>query len=1081
LTEPSSSTATIVFTEMVGSGALRARLGEERAEEVRRLHDDVLTARIEANGGQVLKGQGDGLVAAFPSACDALTAAVQMQQAMASHNRRGNAVAEVSIRIGLSVGDVSWEEGDCFGTPLVEAARLEATAGSGQILCSEFVRMMARNRGGHEFVDLGFLELKGLPEPVATCEVVWAPVPEPVAAALPLPSGVAQVSGGRFVSRSRELRLGERALTDPARQRLGLLWLLGEPGIGKTRLASEIARRAHALGAVVLFGRCGEDLSAPYQPFVEALAAFIDEVPAAELPARLGDAPGELTRLVPQLAHRVPGLAAHSSAGPELDQHRLFEAVGSWLASAGGDRPVLAVFDDVHWAARPTLQMLGHVARSTGPSRALLVCTARNTSPDDNEELAALAEELDRRGVASHRLELGGLGFEAVAVLVERAAGRQLDDRLRSLAARVHSETAGNPLFVDALLAAVGNSDGELPRTVNETVHRRVGRLPAPVADLLHTASVAGLDFDLPVVARAAGRDELDVLDALETAERAGLVVEAGADRYRFTHALVRAALRDDLSQSRRVRIHLRIGEALEAVHAAALDEHADALAYHFSEAAPAGGAEKAFSYTVAAAQRAVRLLAHADAAAAYRRAVELLPAVPGEDPLARCELLLAQAGAHDRAGDFAPGRQAARAAFEEASAADSPDHLVRAAIAFESASFKEGLVEMDVLEAVELLERVEAVVPVADSTRRAMVEATLGRGLLFRGRQDESAERGRTAVAMAQRLGDPATLGEVLVRSGFFEIAIERAPAMATRAREILALADQLGDGELWGWGAFFGMWSSLQLGDLGTCDVLLSEYLRQAERMNQPLWNDWAPFWRHLRAMMAGDLELAERSLRQWDEHTGRWGTEGIHGMLTFLLRREQGRLGSVAPALREIVRLRPGQSFWPPGLVALYAELGMLEEARSEFDSLAAGGFVAISRGGGREIALGFAAEACVALGDAERAEELFRLLGPCRGKVLVAVNQASLGPADRLLGLLAAIAGRTDEADLFFDNAIDFCRRMPSPLWLAHCLYDAARHVAQDDPERAESMRDEASAICEQHGLAGLAQKLATCRR
>jgi class 3 adenylate cyclase len=114
-------------------------------------------------------------VAAFPAASEALRAAIEIQQAIAAHNRRPDALAEIAIRIGLSVGDVSWEGGDCLGAPVVEATHLEAAAASGQILCSEFVRLMARGRGGHDFVGLGPLELSGLPDPLPACEVRWGP------------------------------------------------------------------------------------------------------------------------------------------------------------------------------------------------------------------------------------------------------------------------------------------------------------------------------------------------------------------------------------------------------------------------------------------------------------------------------------------------------------------------------------------------------------------------------------------------------------------------------------------------------------------------------------------------------------------------------------------------------------------------------------------------------------------------------------------------------------------------------------------------------------------------------------------
>ncbi|MGH2688958.1 MAG: adenylate/guanylate cyclase domain-containing protein, partial [Actinomycetota bacterium] len=268
---------TVVFTDMVASTAQRARLGEEQADLLRRIHDGLLNSRIEAHGGRVLRAQGDGLVAVFPAASEALTAAVEMQQAIASYNHRRDAITQMAIRIGLSVGEVSSEKGDCFGLPLAEAARLEAAAEGSQILCSELVRLMARGRGGHRFRPIGFLELKGLPEPLPACEVLWEPAPDHPP--FPLPPELAVDASRPFVGRAVELEMADQLLGDPTRDRLGVLWLLGEPGIGKTRLATEIARRAHAAGAVVLFGRCSEELAVPYQPVLEALRWYVALVP----------------------------------------------------------------------------------------------------------------------------------------------------------------------------------------------------------------------------------------------------------------------------------------------------------------------------------------------------------------------------------------------------------------------------------------------------------------------------------------------------------------------------------------------------------------------------------------------------------------------------------------------------------------------------------------------------------------------------------------------------------------------------------------------------------------------------------
>ncbi|MGH9283993.1 MAG: AAA family ATPase, partial [Acidimicrobiales bacterium] len=340
-------TATVVFTGLVGASALRARLGEEPADVLQRVHDRILRAQVEGCGGEVLKTQDDGVVAAFPAASDALTATVQIQQAIVRYNRRPDALAELSVRIGVSTGDVAWEDGDCFGSPLVEAARLKAAAAAGQILCSEFVRMMARGRGGHELSAVGFLDLKGLPEPLAACEVVWAPAPDVTFA---LPPEIDTGPARPFVSRGLELELAGAVVADAERTRAAVLWILGEPGIGKTRLAAEIARRAQGDGAVVLFGRCKEDLTLPYQPFLEALRSFAAQVPDEELADRLGAAPDELIRLLPELAPRLRHRNDARTSSPEAEQYRLFEAVRSWLAAAGGAHPVVVVIDDLHWA-----------------------------------------------------------------------------------------------------------------------------------------------------------------------------------------------------------------------------------------------------------------------------------------------------------------------------------------------------------------------------------------------------------------------------------------------------------------------------------------------------------------------------------------------------------------------------------------------------------------------------------------------------------------------------------------------------------------------------------------------------------
>lgn len=1073
-----TSTATIVVTDMVGSVRLRARLGEGRADELRSVHDRLLSARVEANGGRVVKGTGDGLLATFTAASCGIAAAVEIQQAVDSYNRRPDALAEISVRVGVSVGDVSWEGDDCFGMPVIQGARLEAAAEAGQILCSELVRLLAHGRGGHEFRSIGFLELKGLPEPIAVCEVIWEP--EPDRPPLPLPLELAVETARGFVSRHRELEAAERMLTDPERQRLGMLFVVGEPGIGKTRLATEIARRIHTAGGVVLFGRCDEDLSIPYQPFLEALRWHVRHLSDLELADRLGDAPGELSRLVPEIRERLTGAEPSPSTSAEIEQHRLFEAVRAWLAAAGGGRPLVVVLDDVHWATRPTISLLGHVARSAELAGAVVVCTARNTSPDSNEALAALVEGLTRKGAPCRCLELSGLGVEAVAELVASVDGRPADDQLYTLAGVLHEETAGNPLYLDALLDARSDGTtgrpGELPATLVESIGRRVDRLPDAAIELLRVASVAGLDFELPVVAGAAGCKELDALEVLEGAQGAGLIQETDLNRYRFRHALVRSALRDRLSRSRRARLHLAVGEALEAVHAHQLDEHVGALAHHFYEAAAVGGAPSAYRYSLLAAERASRL-SHDEAVKAYGQALALLDQVDGTGPLARYHVLFARGEAQRRSGDLHGAQMTLRSAADEAAAREAPELRAQAAVAFEETSMLLG----SSTESLAILEPAQAALPATATRLRALTTASLSRAYRYAGRLADSIERSHEARALAGQVDDPVTSVTVLTRTSPSYFTIADAPMAAVQWTDVIRRAREIGDDESCISGTQFALWATAPLGDLALFDQLYSDYTRLVGQVRQPTWRIPDQLYRSLRAFLAADLDEAEARLeeaeRLW-ESLG-WARVGLYAVGMFVIRREQGRLTELATALRALVRLNPQATVWGPGLAALYAELGMLGEARTEFERVSAENFSGLAVDGSQELCISLLAEVCNALGDAGRAPGLIELLLPCEGRLLAFhMSAVCLGPADRLLGMLASTSGRSDDAERWHHAGLELAERIDSPLWRAHCLYDYAVHLG--GARAAREMLTEAAGICERYHLVGLGQRVARVR-
>lgn len=194
---------------------------------------------------------------------------------------------------------------------------------------------------------------------------------------LPLPAAIAAEVARDFVGRTAELGLGDDLVAAaPEKDRLTTLWIFGEPGAGKTRLAAQIAMKAHSAGGVVLFGRCNEDVSGPYQPFVEALQWYVSCIPDAELVDRLGNCPAELIRLAPDIADRLPALAAAGLTSPGLEQHRFFEAVRTWLAASGAGKPVVFVLVPAEPASGETPNgRRPHVARSAEPSRVIVVCT----------------------------------------------------------------------------------------------------------------------------------------------------------------------------------------------------------------------------------------------------------------------------------------------------------------------------------------------------------------------------------------------------------------------------------------------------------------------------------------------------------------------------------------------------------------------------------------------------------------------------------------------------------------------------------------------------------------------------------
>ena len=450
---------------------------------------------------------------------------------------------------------------------------------------------------------------------------------------------------GPFVGRGHELERLSSAWQTALAGGTNAMLIAGEPGVGKTRLAGEWSRQAYDQGALVIYGRCDEDLGAPYQPFAEALRSLVPCLGAGGLRGLRGVE--ALLTLVPGLADLLPDLAAPTRADPDTERYALFDAVVALLAMASASAPVVLILDDLHWAAKPTLLLLRHLLRFGEHARVQIIGTYRSTDLDRAHPLAAMLADLHRDGTAN-RLSLSGLDEDDVTAYVAEA-GYNDEELARALA----SVTGGNPFFLIEALRHVDESGGRwdqstLPQGVREAVSRRLSRLPAETNKALAAAAVVGSRFALELVERVVGDD---LVDAFDEACKAGIIIEEPGGRYRFNHALVRQSLLAELPSVRRMRLHQRIATTLEN-EPGADDELLAELAYHYFECAWAGNAAKAVEYCRRAADQAMARLAYEGAADLYDRALHALEEIDEELPdrdeqaaellVARCEALLA-------------------------------------------------------------------------------------------------------------------------------------------------------------------------------------------------------------------------------------------------------------------------------------------------------------------------------------------------------------------------------------------------------------------------------------------------------
>ncbi len=443
-----------------------------------------------------------------------------------------------------------------------------------------------------------------------------------------------RLARGVFVGREAELQRLRAAFDEAQSSRGSVVMLVGEPGIGKTRTALELETYARMRGAQVTWGRAHARAGAPaYWPWIQAgraVRAAIDPALAASL---VRSNAVELQRLYPEIRDGLPDLPPPPAADDsEAAQFRLFDALTTFFRQVAERTPLVLVLDDLHWADKPTLLLLQHLAGEVARSRILVVGTYRDTELSRTHPLSETLAALNRES-GFQRLLLRGLSQDDVAAYIRQTANL---DPARQLLETIFRETEGNPFFLQEVIAlmvqegtlASGRASLSVPEGVREALGRRLDRLSEEANALLTTAAVVGREFPYDTLTLLSDADDDALLRRIEEALAARVIEEMERPgHYQFTHALMQDTLLDEISTTRRIRLHGQIGEALEQRWGEGADERAARLAPHFVESATLTQthAAKAVHYSKLAAEQAEVQSGWAEAARHYDNAASLV------------------------------------------------------------------------------------------------------------------------------------------------------------------------------------------------------------------------------------------------------------------------------------------------------------------------------------------------------------------------------------------------------------------------------------------------------------------------
>jgi hypothetical protein len=1009
-------------------------------------------------------GPTTALVAAFPLASDAATAALRLA---------GDLAPAARARIGLATGEVEAGDG-CVKGPARD--RADALAGLGDeapVLLTASTAMMIHHAlpPGVELVDRGVAVL-GIQRGERVYELRALASPGGDAANL----GWAQRAASRLVvGRDEHVALLERAWAGALAGDHRVIVLSGDPGIGKTTVAAELALRVHGQGAMVLYGRWDEEGLAPYQAVREALGTYAASCPRPLLRADLAARADELARLLPEIAARVGGVRPPLADDPDAERRRLFDAVRDWLGAIAGRKPVLAVFDDLQWADRSSLLLLRHLLDAPPAGPLLIVVTLRDGEVEGMGPLHTLGSF---EGADIDRVEVAGLGAGDVTELVAQVLGRPVDDDEAAVSEWLAAETAGNPLFLHEILAGLDPDDpaaallaarDHLPDRLHDVVRWRLSRLGPEVADVLAVAALIGEVFAVDVLTAAADIRPLDLRHRLDDATRAGVVREVGDRRAAFAHAVVRRALQDQIGPAEAAGLHRRIADALAERAPSADGVPAAEIAHHYLYAADPLTAARAVRWGRAAADQARQETAFEGAVWFLTRSVDVHDRFRpdgdlGADELA-CELRLDLADAHDRAGEFTARDRRTLEAAQLARRLDRPDLFARAAQGF--GGRLPAAAPTNPTARRLLGEALDRLAP-TDGRARALALARLAQVVHFDAPHAERRELADEAEAMARRLDAPVVLAEALCSRVLALDGPDDVEDALGIGAEVIRIGEQTGDPDLVLRGYRARINALFTVGAHDAARDSADTFVRLAEKVSHPDHLRLAAMWETMWAVLEGrfaEADVQADRLRQRLDRAGHSQTTAIHLAQTFVLRWLRGDMSGARAVVETGLNIDPTSLNWWAMKGWVLVGCGDEDGARALLADRPAGDLAWVDANFTWLMTMVSVAVTSSSVGDRDWAAAAHDALAPYSGRNCVMGYAAYLGAVDHHLGALEFALDRADEAVEYLAAGLERHRVIAarpwvalSGAWLANALAardgpgDAARAATLDDDSR-----------------------------